>query len=291
MLDLNLPSGNYVALIFFNETDRYRSASTNASINISKTVEGIDVIKLYGTGTQYFAIFCDSDGKALGNTKVTFKIGSNSVTTKTLPNGISKLNINYKVGSYTIEAKNPVTGEKAYNNILIFKRLAGNKGFSQYYGANKNYKVRAYGDNGKPVGSGVKVKIRINGKTYNVKTNKKGYALFKIKLKPKTYTITATYKGYKVSNKIKVKSTIITKNLSKKKSKTAKFKAKLVNKKGKILKNKKITFKFKGKKYVVKTNKKGIAAITIKSSLKVGKYKIVTSYGKLKVSNKIVVKK
>ena len=291
VLDLNLPSGNYVALIFFNETDRYRSASTNASINISKTVEGIDVIKLYGTGTQYFAIFCDSDGKALGNTKVTFKIGSNSVTTKTLPNGISKLNINYKVGSYTIEAKNPVTGEKAYNNILIFKRLAGNKGFSQYYGANKNYKVRAYGDNGKPVGSGVKVKIRINGKTYNVKTNKKGYALFKIKLKPKTYTITATYKGYKVSNKIKVKSTIITKNLSKKKSKTAKFKAKLVNKKGKILKNKKITFKFKGKKYVVKTNKKGIATITIKSSLKVGKYRIVTSYGKLKVSNKIVVKK
>ena len=42
VLDLNLPSGNYVALIFFNETDRYRSASTNASINISKTVEGID---------------------------------------------------------------------------------------------------------------------------------------------------------------------------------------------------------------------------------------------------------
>lgn len=63
-LDLNLPSGNYVALILFNETDRYRSASTNASINISKTVEGIDVIKLYGIGTQYFAIFCDSNGKA-----------------------------------------------------------------------------------------------------------------------------------------------------------------------------------------------------------------------------------
>ena len=150
--------------------------------------------------------------------------------------------------------------------------------------------MRAYGDNGKPVGAGVVVKIKINGKTYKVKTNKKGYAVFKIKLKPKTYTITATYKGYKVSNKIKVKSTIITKNLSKKKSQTAKFKAKLVNKKGKILKNKKVTFKFKGKKYVVKTNKKGIAAITIKSSLKVGKYKIVTSYGKLKVSNKIVVK-
>lgn len=39
--------------------------------------------------------------------------------------------------------------------------------------------------------------------------------------------------------------------------------------------NKKITFKFKGKKYTAKTNKKGIAKITIKKSvlnkLKVGK--------------------
>ena len=68
--------------------------------------------------------------------QVTFKIGSNKVTTTTLPNGISRLNINFKVGSYTIEAKNPVTGEKAFNKIIIFKRLAGNKGFSQYYGAN-----------------------------------------------------------------------------------------------------------------------------------------------------------
>jgi hypothetical protein len=44
---------------------------------------------------------------------------------------------------------------------------------------------------------------------------------------------------------------------------------------GKYLKNKKITFKFNGKKYTAKTNKKGVAKVTIKSSilkkLKVGK--------------------
>lgn len=290
-IDIGLASGNYVALIYFNETSRYHSASTNASINISKTVEGIDVIKLFGSGTQYFAIFCDSEGNALGNARVTFKIGSRSFTTTTLPNGISRLNINFNPGNYKIQATNPVTGEKAYNNILIFKRLAGNKNIVQYYGAGKYYKVRAYGDKGKAVGAGVIVKIRVNGKTYNVKTNKKGYALFKINLKPKKYTIAATYKGYKVSNKIYVKSTIITKNLSKKKSSTARFNAKLVNKNGKILKGKKIAFKFKGKTYVVKTNRKGIAGIPIKSSLNVGKHKIITRYGKLKVTNTIVVRR
>ena len=45
--------------------------------------------------------------------------------------------------------------------------------------------------------------------------------------------------------------------------------------KGKYLKGKTVTFKFNGKKYKAKTNKKGVAKVTIKSSvlkkLKVGK--------------------
>ena len=35
----------------------------------------------------------------------------------------------------------------------------------------------------------------------------------------------------------------------------------------------------------------GIASIKIKSDLKVGKYNVITSYGGLKIKNKIVVKK
>ena len=59
----------------------------------------------------------------------------------------------------------------------------------------------------------------------------------------------------------------------------------------KIIKNKKVTFKFKGKKYIVKTNKRGYATLTLKLKLKVGNYKIYTSYGKSKATNKITVKK
>ena len=155
-----------------------------------------------------------------------------------------------------------------------------------YYGAGKYFKVRVFDDDGN-VAKNVKVTFTINNKKYTRTTDNNGYASFKVALNPAKYTITAEYKGFKVSNKIMVKSTIVTKNIKVKKGKTIKFTAKLLNNKGKILKYKKITFKFKGKTYKVKTNKKGIATLKITKKYKRGKYTIVSKYGTLKIKNKI----
>ena len=46
----------------------------------------------------------------------------------------------------------------------------------------------------------------------------------------------------------------------------------------------------KGKKYTSKTNKKGVATLKIKK-LKVGKYKIKSAYGKIKITNLVAVKR
>ena len=159
-----------------------------------------------------------------------------------------------------------------------------------YYGAGKYYTVRVFDDNGN-VAKNVKVTFTLNNKQYIKTTDDNGYASIKISLKPGKYTITAEYKGFKVSNKITVKSTIITKNIKVKKGKTIRFTAKLVNKNGKIIKNKKITFKFKGKTYKVKTNKKGKATLKIYKKYKKGKYTITSSYGKLKIKNTIRIVK
>jgi hypothetical protein len=158
-----------------------------------------------------------------------------------------------------------------------------------YFGAGSYYKVRVFADDGKAL-KGAVVSIAISGKTVKVATDNNGYASYKITLKANTYYVTATYKNLKVSNKIVVKPVLTAKNISKKKAKKIKFQAKLVNTKGKSLKNKKITFKFKGKTYKAKTNKKGIATVILKN-LKVGKYSITTTYGKTSIKNSIRVKK
>lgn len=288
-LDVNLNPGVYVVDVIFEETSRYHAASANATLEVLPTVEGIDVVKIYGSGTQYFAAFLDANGKALANTKVTFTISGKSYTLTTLPNGVARVNVNFNVGTYVISTVNPVTGQKLSNKITIFAPIMQNKDTSNYYGAKTNYKVRIYGSDAKPVGAGKVVSFKVNGKTYKVKTDKNGYAKLAVKLNIKTYTVTATYSGYKVSNKIKVKPLLSAKNMNKKKSKTTRFSAKLVNSKGKIVVGKKVTFKIKGKKYTAKTNSKGVAIV--KLNLGVGTHKIQSIYGKSKITNKIVIRK
>ena len=290
-IPIKLGVGKYAVSIRSIENARYHASNASSTIEILSTLEGIDVTSIYGTSAQYFAIFTDLNGKALGNAIVKLVIGKNSYTVSTLPNGIARVNINFSPGNYKISVTNPATGQKITNKIFIFNKLMGNKNVVKYFGGSQTYKVRAYDNKGNPVGAGKVVTFKINGKTIKVKTNKKGYASCKLKFKPKTYKITATYGGFKVSNKIKIKPVLTAKNISKKKGKKIKFKAKLVNTKGKALKGKKITFKFKGKTYKVKTNKKGVATLKLKKKLKVGKHKIVSKYGKSKITNKIKIKK
>ena len=290
-LPINLKPGTYDVQIKSGETKTYRSVVINVTVKVLATVEGIDVIKAYNSSDQYYAIFVDSKGKVLGNTDVKFTISGKSYTVRTLPNGVARINVNFAPGKYTISTTNPVTGEKTSNTITIFYRLAENKDLTKLYGASGAYKVRAYGDDGKPVGEGEIVKITINGVTYSCKTDKNGYASLNINLAPKTYTITALYKGYKVSNKVVIKPLLSASDISIKKSSTIPFSAKLVNSNGKPASGKVVTFKIKGKTYTAKTNSNGIASIKINLSLNVGTYSIVSTYEKSTITNKIIVKK
>ena len=172
--------------------------------------------------------------------------------------------------------------------VKSYKLVASD--LTKYYTANGKLNIYVKDSKGNVV-SGAVVHVVFNKQKIDLKTNSKGYVSLDAKnLAVGKYTIKATCNALSISKKITVKPLLVTKNLSKKKAKTIKFTAKLLNNKGKILKNKKVTFKFKGKAYSAKTNSKGIATLSLKN-LKVGKYTIQTSYGKSTVKNTITIKK
>ena len=137
-----------------------------------------------------------------------------------------------------------------------------------------------------------KFTITIKGKSYTYFTDKDGYITIKIdKLfkasssnKKRVHKITLSYKGFTVKNTITIKQVIKTKKIVKVKKSAKKLVLKATLKMGKKpIKGKVVKFKFKGKTYKAKTNKKGVAKVTIKkkvlNKLKLGKnYRVKITY-------------
>jgi hypothetical protein len=168
---------------------------------------------------------------------------------------------------------------------------------SMLYTSSKTYSVKVYGPSGNLV-KGVEVNFFINNVAYGKAiTNANGVASIVISKNPGTYTIRATSLGVSASAKLTVNHVITLKTVKVKKSaKKLVLKATLKKVNGKYLKGKKITFKFNGKTYKAKTNKKGVAKVTIKKAvlkkLKVGKkIRYQATYLKDTVKKTVKVKK
>ena len=159
-------------------------------------------------------------------------------------------------------------------NAVPAKLVANN--LNMIYSSGSAFKVTVYGTNGK-LASGESVVIKVDGKAVSTaKTNSNGVATYKPTQKPGSYKISATALGKTVTKTITIKHLVTLKAATVKKSaKKLVLQATLGKVNGKYLKSKKVTFKFNGKKYTAKTNNKGVAKVTIKSSvlkkLKVGK--------------------
>ena len=225
--------------------------------------------------------------------------------TAKLVNGKASIKLdNYTAGKYYIIIQFTETTDgktQKYNWIrqfTIYKPVKFTPSTSAIYYGDGKYKVKLTNSSGKAI-AGQYVSFKINGKTIaKVKTNKTGWAVFKIPTKyvPKTYKFTVSALGKTYNKKVTVKQVLTLKSV-----KVRKYAKKLVLtatlKKGKTaLKSKQLTFKFNGKTYKAKTNKKGIAKVTIKKSvlkkLKIGKkVKYQVTYIKDTVKRTAKVKK
>lgn len=290
----NLGVGEYVVEISYYEEGRFYNLTEKAIITMvpsmkidTQVVNGKGSIEISAPGnpiTVLAHIYNDYDDYKLSiktaNGKGTFSL--------------AKLN----AGTYwVVVTYNGINLDPyRFHSISVLNSKLTAKDLSKYYGASTPFKVNVKDYKGKIVKS-KHVKFYINGKyVKEVKTDKKGYASLKISKAPGTYKISAKYGEVEITRKLTVKHVVTLKTVKVKKSaKSLTLKATLKQGK-KALKYKKVTFKFNGKKYKAKTNKKGVAKVTIKKSvlkkLKVGKtVKYQATYLKDTVKKSSVVKK
>ena len=123
------------------------------------------------------------------------------------------------------------------------------------------------------------VQITLDNKVYGLTTDENGTAKVQLNIaKAGTYSVAVTFLGdnscagkFETAKVTVIKQTAkltTAKKTYKAKAKTKKLTATFKSAKGKAIKNKKITFKVKGKTYTAKTNAKGVATVKVKLTKK-----------------------
>ena len=286
-MNINLISGNHIANVRFEGNGTYDAIKTTVQIQIKYTVSGNNVTKIFRNSTQYYAKFVDTNGNLMKNTDVEFNINGVFYTRTTNENGVAKMNINLPPGTYIITSENPNSKEKYTNLIKVLPSIVENYDLTKYYKNASKYTLRIIGDDGKPVGEGVTVKLNINGVFYERKTNATGYMNMNINLPPGTYTVTAEYNGLMASNKITVLSVLETHNLVMKYKDGSKFEAKILDGQGRPYAGQTVTFNINGVFYTKTTEADGIARLKI--NLLAGEYIITSMYNGLNSANKVTI--
>ncbi|WP_405292945.1 hypothetical protein [Methanobrevibacter sp.] len=291
---------SFDGFIFYEEDGRTKIDYPLHILPKETTSEGQsnrEVVTIYVRDNETGNIAWDAEGT------VQFFIDGVEVAVVEVVNGIATLDISqFKEGDFVLSWI--YSGDKKYGSSsnslpLNVKHNTAriNAGDANVLYANGKYSVTVYNADG-AVASGVAVTFSINNKVFKtVNTDSKGIASVVITNAPGSYKITSKALGVSVTKNLNVNHILSLKKAKVKKSaKKLVLQATLKKVNGKYLKGKKITFKFNGKKYAAKTNKKGVAKATIKSKdlkkLKVGKkVKYQATYLKDTVKKSIKVKK
>ena len=272
-LAINLISKIYNATILYNGSDIYDKLSKNITVTVNPTILANDTVLMYMDGTVFVAKFLDKTGKALTNASVKFNINGVFYTRITDNDGVAKLNIRLRPGSYILTAYNNVTGEEKGFDITVKSLIVAND-LTKYYLNATRFEATIYNKNG-TLAINKNVIFNINGVFYTRQTNENGVVGLNINLRPGNYIITTMFDGLAIGNNINVLPTLVTNDLSMKYLDGSKFTAQTLDGQGNPLANQNVSFNINGVLYHRVTDKDGMASLNIR--LMSGDY-IITSY-------------
>ncbi|MEE0924610.1 MAG: Ig-like domain repeat protein, partial [Methanobrevibacter sp.] len=178
-----LADGTYDVTISYSGDAKYPAVTKNSTLTVKnpvyKIINNKDVTMLY-TAKSPYKVLITKNGKAVGaGEKVTIKFNGKTYTVKTDKNGYATLklpNVKPKKAKYTITA--------AYKGVTVKNKVKVNSIIkAKNKKVKKSKKVTKVKVSLKKVNKkylkNKKIKIKFKGKTYKVKTNKKGVATWK----------------------------------------------------------------------------------------------------------------
>ena len=255
-IGINLNPGNYTITTFYPYADKITTKINN--IEVLSTIQANDVVKFFRNGTQYYAKFLDGSGNLLVNGNVTFNINGVFYKKQTNASGIAKLNIALLPNEYILTAIHP-SGLMYGSNITVLSTVFG-EDIVKFFRNGTQYYAKFLDDFGNPLVNG-NVTFNINGVLYEKQTDSEGIAKLNINLLPGEYILTAMHLNSEAkSNIIKVLTTISAEDISLIENKTGTLVIKTYDGAANV------SVIIDGVKYIVKTNKEGIAALNLSLS-------------------------
>ena len=255
-IGINLNPGNYTITTFYPYADKITTKINN--IEVLSTIQANDVVKFFRNGTQYYAKFLDGSGNPLVNGNVTFNINGVFYKKQTNASGIAKLNIALLPNEYILTAIHP-SGLMYGSNITVLSTVFG-EDIVKFFRNGTQYYAKFLDDFDNPLVNG-NVTFNINGVLYEKQTDSEGIAKLNINLLPGEYILTAMHLNSEAkSNIIKVLTTISAEDISLIENKTGTLVIKTYDGAANV------SVIIDGVKYIVKTNKEGIATLNLSLS-------------------------
>ena len=298
-----LAKGTYKISFKYKGDKNYYSKSGSAKLIVAKQATKLSssiLVMSYNDGSNFKVKLTNNAGKALANKNIYFKISGKTAVSKTNSKGIAKLSLNNIVpGSHVVKYSYLTKGSKYYsagsNRVIILKLVAKISANDLTMKPNDGsvYKVTVKDKSGKLL-KGVFVKSTINGKDYLYQSDSKGIARLKITDGVGYYSIKSIvadsyYKSSPVSKHVTVKGMkFIAQDKYVSVGDDVVYSVKLVNERNVAQKNKKVSFTFKNKNIVSKTNANGFATVKL-GVLAKGTHNIKYSYESASGSSNIFV--
>ena len=201
----NLASGTYNVKAVFMANENYSEFSSNpATLEVKKIKTQLTagaITATYNIDKQLVITLKDSKGNALSGLSIKILINGKTKSLTTDKNGQVKVSTNGlapKVYTASISFGGNAKYDKSTKSVKVTVKKAGPKLTAAKKTFKKSLKTKSYTvtlkTNNNKVMKGIKLTLKVNGKTYSAKTNSKGQATFKITNLKKNGTFKAVVK-------------------------------------------------------------------------------------------------